>query len=311
MKNSSTFRVMTSVLVLLVLFVGGCSGPNGAVLGALPGHIVFSSERQLYIMNADGSNLRCLTDGSTNCWAPALSPDGTRIAFVSSPDDLWDYTHICVMNTDGSNLCELTASPSYAADEDPAWSPDGRLIALAACPPFPRGNVTGGGDRRQICVMNADGSNQDQLTNEPVGFFHEPDWSRDGSFIAFFYSGLFMDIVVMNADGSNQCVLTENLKCREGEVRSAISPDWSPNGLITFSFNGDIFVMNTDGSDPHSLGNGGINPTWSPDGRFIAFSSFEYEGNEEIEGIYVMNDDGTDVRRLISTSGFAGLDWGP
>lgn len=277
-----------------------------AVPGSLPGRIVFSRDGQLYIMSADGSNMRRLTDGSTNCWAPALSPDGRLIAFVSIAKD---NTHICVMNADGSNLRELTDSPFYARDEDPAWSPDGRLIAVASSPPLGRGGFTGRGSSKQICVMNADGSNPRCLTNDPVSFFHEPDWSHDGSLIAFYYSGSsFSDVVVMNADGSNERVLTENLKGRAGTTRSAISPAWSPNGkLIAFVFNGDIFVMNADGSDPHSLGSGGAQPTWSPDGRFIAF----YSGFHK--GIFVMNADGSDVRMITETPTGGGvyLDWGP
>jgi Tol biopolymer transport system component len=73
----------------------------------------------------------------------------------------------------------------------------------------------------EIYVMNADGSNQQCLTNHPAGD-SIPSWSPDGSRIAFFsWRDGNSEIYVMDADGSNQQRLTSNT-ARDGE------PSWSP-----------------------------------------------------------------------------------
>ncbi|HNB52139.1 MAG TPA: hypothetical protein PK530_09360 [Anaerolineales bacterium] len=125
------------------------------------GTVAFLSDRDnelgfydIYLMNPDGSNVRRLTtDGGdgNNHYAPAWSPDGTKIAFrghiADGPGDIF------VMNADGSGLTNLTNYPTE--DWAPTWSPDGNLIAFQS-------------DRDgnwEIYVMNADGSNLINLTN--------------------------------------------------------------------------------------------------------------------------------------------------
>ena len=138
----------------------------------------------------------------------------------------------------------LTACSSGIGGTDPAWSPDGTKIAFES---------RLGGSTLDICVMNADGSNQTKLTNSAAEDF-QPAWSPDGSKIAFesfqpeTKNG---DIWVMNADGSNQINLT-NSRAQEG------GPAWSPDGSkIAFNWNpgyhDDIWVMKADGSNKTKL----------------------------------------------------------
>ena len=135
--------------------------------------IAFESNRdggwEIYVMNADGSDVVQLTNNRGWDGGPAWSPDGRRIAFVSDRDG---DREIYVMNADGSNIVQLTNNPSF--DTDPAWSPDGRRIAFTS-------DWDGDFD---IYVMNTDGSNVVQLTNNR-GSDLAPAWSPDGRRIAF------------------------------------------------------------------------------------------------------------------------------
>ena len=151
----------------------------------------------------------------------------------------------------------------------------------------------------EIYSMNADGSGQINLSNNPSAD-STPSWSPDGTEIAF---GSYRednnnkDVYVMNADGSNVRRLTTDSSVDD-------QPDWSPDGtkiaFVRTINNGEIYVMNSDGSGETRLTNSPYvegHPDWSPDGTEIAFYSDRANGNGDL---YVMNADGSNVRRLIT-----------
>jgi len=208
-----------------------------------------------------------------------------------------DRTDLYIMNADGSNRSQLTATPDIQ-ELNPVLSPDGTRIAFTR---FQAGV-------EQIFVMNADGSNPIQLTDDSG--LH-PSWSPDGSTIAFVsYRDNDLKIYLMDADGSNE----QRITTASG---SDLWPKWSPDGstiafLSTRTGDAEIFLMNADGSNQRNLTDlqsDGIEPAWSPDGTRLVFRSTR----DGVEGeLYLINPDGTGLQRLTTRAGEEHRpDWSP
>ena len=105
---------------------------------------------------------------------PALSPDGSRIAYVLRTQDVeadQPVTSLWQVRTDGSEPARLTQGP---ADSTPVWSPDGSRVAF----------LRAAGGPAQVWLLPANGGEATQLTELPLGA-GEPAWSPDGSHLAF------------------------------------------------------------------------------------------------------------------------------
>ena len=227
----------------------------------------------IYIMDANGANRVNLTKGRhKNNALPAWSPDGTKIAFVSNRDN---NSEIYVMNADGKDLKNLTLH----LDDDtcPTWSPDGRKIAF-----WSRQVAAGVLSLSDIFVMDADGANRTNLTQNPRASNRTPSWSPDGSKIAYAAArnvdrvdpwNANLDIVVMNADGTHPVRLTE-------DGRANWLPSWAPDGkrivfertILNDPIYADIYVMNADGTDLVNLTRTPVVGEWDPSWKPTPFS---------------------------------------
>jgi Tol biopolymer transport system component len=200
-----------------------------------------SGVNEIWTMRADGTQQMQLTNLGTSAIFPSYSPDGTGIAFqATSPDSIPNANDIYVINVDGTGLVNLT--PSKGEDEYPVWSPDGSQVAF----------VSQRGGLGQVWVMNADGSEQRQLTTDPANKDVPVDWSPDGTTIVYMSEGTGSgDIYIMNADGSNSVRLTD-------DPLPDLAPTWSPDGsqiaYLHMETDGrPLYVMNADGSDQHPV----------------------------------------------------------
>jgi Tol biopolymer transport system component len=217
---------------------------------------------------------------------PAWSPDGQKIAFSSARDGI---AHIYVMNADGTGTHRLTDTPK--GDEHPSWSADGKRIifsregALFAAPAgggkarrvgrgfgsaldpaySPDGKLIAydyrkpGFENREIFVMNADGTGIRAVT-KLGGSSGLPAWSPDGKTLGF-QSNANLDhyeVFTVAVDGTNVHQVTSS-------GIDAIQPSYTPQGDIGFSRDGAIWV--DDGKDETRLTSGKnveTNPVWRP-----------------------------------------------
>jgi TolB protein len=167
----------------------------------------------LYTASADGSSRRRLTNYGVYTAEATLSPDGRTLVFTSLKDgDLEMYT----MNVDGTNIRRLTNTPGY--DGGAFFSPDGKQIVYRAWHPtgadletyrrlLSQGMVRP--NRMELFVMNADGSNQRQITNLGGANF-APIFAPDGKRIIFSSNhknprgpgASNFDLFLVNLDGS-------------------------------------------------------------------------------------------------------------
>jgi len=264
---------------------------------------------EIFTMNADGSDVVQLTDSGGKNRAPAWSPDGKKIAFMSNRANsgLWN---IFVMNADGTDVTNLT--DKHANNITPNWSPDGAEIVFAS---------DFWGDATNVCTMNSDGTNIKQVTNMARGqSAFCPSYSRDGKELFYMSNGSgSFAITKTDLSPGNLTNLTQLNK------KSSVYPNVSPvEGKIVYSGDTanridlnnpqiDIFVLTTATGDNVQLTSTSVNetsiwnqyPAWSPDGTKIVFSSNRSQGiwqqfgiDTPITQLYVMDPDGKNVYRI-------------
>lgn len=215
---------------------------------------------QIMLSTLDGSTLLTISSGNGGNFAPAISPDGTRIAFSSNRLD--GNFEIFVMDIDGSDVVRVTESPGN--DGHPAWSPDSTRLVF-------RSDRNGNED---LFVIDLVSGALTQLTDDPE-LEAGPDWSPDGSRIV--YQGVvdgLRQLFTVAPDGSDPVRLTDS---GSNDTR----PTWSPDGaFVAFESdrtgNNDIFVLEVGTGIVTRLTTSPSSdeaPDWSPDGTEIVFES--------------------------------------
>jgi len=299
-------------------------GINGKLFcqeGSAPGPA--TKAQNIFSINPDGSGRTLVTNttfidpadpnsGFSNNRDVRVSPDGKRVVFTSNRSGALSlYT----MNSDGTGPATLVASPVAPAFGylSSSWSSDGTKILTTELNP----NANG-----EIISMNADGSNQVNLTNRPSQDV-APAMSPDGRKILFHSNRNFapispgdQDIYSMDPDGSN----VQNITNDSNPDRNDLYPNWSPDGtqfvferatnLSLSTASSNIYKMNANGTGLTQLTftTTGLTrfPVWSPDGTRISFDSIRDTlpaPDPQNREVYTMRADGTDVRRVTNAAG--------
>jgi Tol biopolymer transport system component len=222
---------------------------------------------------------------------PDIAPDGRRIAFVVTTlsEERDEYlSNIWVVDTaGGAPPRRFTAGPKR--DKEPRWSPDGQRLAFVS--------EREGKKKAQLYVMPADGGEPTRLTDEKNGVSNLA-WSPDGTRIAF----------VARVGGWQEPESEEERqKSKPARVITTLKYKLNGEGFV-YDRRPHIFVVPAAGGAARQITDGDVgdaDPTWSPDGRSIAFSSARHEDRDfdDSSDIWIVEADGGEPRRVTDTTG--------
>lgn len=295
--DSCRLRAVVTAGVLLAAVSTGVPAAQATYPGQ-NGRLAFVKNFDIYTIQPDGSGLRRLTRTGDNA-DPAWNAAGTKLAFDSGRAGNED---VYVMDADGSHVVQVTRR--FSREVLPYWSPDGRQLAftsdrLGAPQVFRIRSTAPFGEPVQL-TAKFDG-----------GGFYSLTWAPDGRSI---YGGYFSS----DFDGDTVTSLYR-FSAVDGSrltyVLRGFQPDVRPQG-DRIAYEGpdfiNVYTANLDGTgirqvthdiDPNGYGDV-YNPwpTWSPNGRLLAFSHVDGQAPTR-GGIYVARADGTG-RRLLVAGGF-------
>lgn len=239
--------------------------PDGAWLIAAtlvdPDAILDAKRRklqQLYAVAADGSGRKVkLSDGAGYDYSPAVSPDGSKVAFASNRNDKVELRVVPIAGGAAKKLVTVRGDDALGA---PTWSPDGQSLTFECR----RG---GPGAIQRICRVSAEGGDAPDVT---ATWAASPTWSPDGKRLAFVAKDLEdkEQVFVMNADGTGVMAVTS-------EGRNTL-PAWSPDGTrLAFvsdaEGNPDVMTVSASGGSASNVSSNPSRdgfPSWQP--RVIA-----------------------------------------
>ncbi len=247
-----------------------------------------TGNKELWLMDYDGSNQHALTSLGSISLTPRWAPDASRIAFTCfAPANGVVSAQICMYSLDSNKLVSFGRFRS--TNTSPTWSPDGSQVMFSSSM---QGNP-------ELYVTDPSGNRPKRLTFSSNGANTSPAWNpKTGQTVAFVSDrGGVPQLYIMNSDG------TGTQKLDLPDMGYVIDPAWSPNGqLLAFSWrrpsgNYDLYIMDVASRSIREITrDSGRNerPSWAPDGRHLVFESTR-SGSRQI---WIMLADGTEARQL-------------
>ena len=228
-------------------------------------------------MRSDGTHVRRLVPCAFGVQSPDWSADGRHVVFVSSKDG---DPGLYAVQADGG---ERSGRIGRHIAGDPAWSPDGKMLAFVA--------------GKSLFVAKADGTGARRITGALVEIYG-PHWSPDSERIVYYAGGAVenLDLFVVAVASRRVTRLTR----RKGDD---VEPTWSPDGRTIAYVQrppaapmGALVVIRADGSGRRTLLREPrySSPAWSPNGTRIAI----VRGFESAAEIYTTARNGSDLRRV-------------
>lgn len=310
MSRPSILSCCPVSLIAVVLTVSAFTTVPGGTGGGTEGlkiayNVLFDSTKddyEIFVMDPDGSNRKNISNHGGVDWAYYAL--GDRIYFVSDRDTTHRMYFLYTMDADGKDVrkvCPFRLEDSWMS----ARKGGGEIV------------VTGRKDgfRNTLYIIDSSGAVLRRLTNDTTSFHGDPSFSPDGKEIVYRYKKKKRDpddideLWIMKDDGTGMRRLTYypsgDTTAGPHEFHGG-TPVWEPTrNVISFlskrNGNYSIFTINPDGSGERQISPDGFNEgwhAWSPDGSTIVYDGSGPEQNEF--DIYLMNADGTGVRRIPS-----------
>jgi TolB protein len=263
----------------------GLTGHPGPFLTRLAFVGTSTRQKEMYIADFDGHNVKQITHYQTITLSPRWSPSGDRLIYTSFRD-----SETVLFIHDIQNGLVKKLSERKGLNIAAAWMPSGQELALTL-------TISGNPD---IFLIDTNGKILKRLTKN-WGIDVSPSFSPDGTKMAF----------VSNRSGSPQIYVldldTNRIERLTFEGNYNTSPAWSSLDRIVFTGSTDgrfeIYTISPDGHElqkiTHNQGNN-EDPCWSPDGRYMAFSSNRTDGNYHI---FIANANGENQRQVTFTQG--------
>lgn len=282
--------VVRLAALVTVAALTACGGPPPMAATPLPtpsmvGTLAFErmtsrTDGDIFVVNADGTGLKHLTQDPGYERCPSWSPDGSKIVCGA-------HGSVIVMNADGSEQAELTPGG------DPSWSPDGSQIAFTS--------YFEGVHGQALYVINADGTGLERLTDESEKDFspRAATWAPDGRILFLLTPSKGTDVYAINADGSGLAPVTKSalVAC------FALSPDGTQLAIqqgpvieVVPVAGGEAAVTLVDPLKDFMADNASL--SWTPDGTAVATAVTGWEDVPVGSPIYIVDADGTGLSRV-------------
>lgn len=294
-----------SILLYIGLLLSGCRDSLIAFSSARNGHF------EIWTANIKGEKACSLTESRGHDFSPCWSPDGRKIVFHSTRDQVQinkkDYnTEIYIMYANGEGIKRLT--DNKYADISPSFSPKGDKIAFCS-------------DRKEklafrLFIMGTDGTEQKVITGDTNVIEKHPDWLNNDT-IVFERTYVNMkrmqrcNLFTVNKDGSELRQITSS---DYDDHTPSCSRDGSKIAFtrIDETRRSKIYIINSDGTKLKRLTHDDFYhdecPSWSPDGKKLVFSSWRGKRH-----LYIINIDGTNLHEALQPCPLDDMDpcWSP